>query len=96
MNKLVQKTFAALLHEIKTSIGQSPTKAVRSVEFYGTCPIVNAARTQLNQTNTVRNNDIHEMHLFTSAVWTHLSQTIRTSQGKQFVLTVQQKLIKLK
>lgn len=73
MNKLVQNTSAALLYEIKTSIGQSPVKTVRSVEFYGTYPIENALRSQLNRTNTIRNNELNEMYLITSAVRSQLS-----------------------
>lgn len=74
MNNPIQDTFAALLHEIKTGIGQSPANAVRSVEFCCSYPIVNAVRSQLNRTNTIRNNELNEMYLITSAVRSQLSQ----------------------
>jgi len=91
MNNPIQNTSAALLHEIKTSIRQSPAKAVRSVEFCSAYLIVSAVRTHLNRTNTARNNDLHEMHLFTSALRTQLNPTILASQGNQN-LSIQQRV----
>ena len=44
------------------------------VEYSLNYPIVNALRSQLNRTNTIRNNELNEMYLITSAVRTQLSQ----------------------
>lgn len=71
-------------------------KAGQNVDFYCTIPIVNAVRSQLNRTNTTRNNDLHEMHLITSAVLTQFNQTIRANQGKLYLSTVQQVMGEIK
>jgi len=96
MNKLVQNTSAALLHEIKTSIGQSLLKAVRRDDFCSAYQIVSAVRTHLNRTNTARNNDLHEMYLITSAMRTQLNPTNLASQGNQNLSIQQRELDEIK